>query len=258
MNPARFHGWCRRVRRIRRRSSGPSSRRTPRAKASGHAATAPSYCVGGAAEFAAGADHAVGIGQALTFFRRIGFQHLGDAVGGAIAAESDGERGLHPNFVFVEQPPQHPLRRECGVEQFNILHRFQDQRQTLPVVAGLNLFRGGAWFGGVRRHLKHQAGGLPMRLLFARDKQRRCGQAQHGGQLLGLHEIGFGGSRDAAGRERDNALIGVAAAPGLDGDGERAVTHQLGEGGMGRARRNAVSSIRAKPRTPRSLSSASP
>ena len=91
--------------------------------------------VRGAAEFAAGADDAVGIGQAGAFFRRIALQHLAMRAGVAIAAEGDRLGRLHPHFVFVEQPPQHGLGRQLGVHQFQILHRLQEQRQPLPVVA---------------------------------------------------------------------------------------------------------------------------
>ena len=65
--------------------------------------------------------------------------------------------------------------------------------------------------------------------LLARHIERRGRQTDHRGQLFGLGEIGLRRSADAVGRQFDDALIGLAAQPGLDGDGKRALARQLRE-----------------------------
>src|SRR6185437_12005596 len=55
------------------------------------------------------------------------------------------------------------------------------------------------------------------------------GQTDHRRQLFGLREIGFGAGGDAVRLKFDNALISVAAAARLDGDGERALSGERGE-----------------------------
>ena len=58
-----------------------------------------------AAEFAAGTDDAVGIGQAAAVIGRVTFQHLDDTAGIAITAEGHGLGRLDPDLVLMEQPP---------------------------------------------------------------------------------------------------------------------------------------------------------
>ncbi len=133
---------------------------------------------------------------------------------------------LHPRLVLVEQAPQQLLRRQLRVEQLDILDGGEEGGEAFPIVVGAL---------ALRRRLQHDAAGAPGRHRRARYIERRGGEAQHGRQLLGLREIGFSRRCDAGGVELDDALIGLAAAPRLDGDRHRAVAGQrLERDGLGK------------------------
>src|SRR3546814_13881635 len=51
----------------------------------------------------------------------------------AAAAARQGLRFRHPDFVFVEQPPEQVFKRQRCVRQFIVRHRLAQQADMLPI-----------------------------------------------------------------------------------------------------------------------------